>query len=280
MRAGPLSSTRVIDLLNARFVPVFAVNEDYGKDGNASAEEKGLYNRVYREALDKGLSAGTVHAYVVDRGGHVIDSLHVAEAARTEKLLAMLERASAPIGTTDDAGAAPLTKPRSLSVAPRTPTGSVVLHLTARGHGNSWDGFPSENWIVLGPGERKGLLPRGEVKAGESWDIRDDVATAILTHFYPQTENNDVTTHRFERKVLTGRVLTVEHGVVRARVEGELQMSHRFYPGREDRNMIRGKVIGSLEFEPATGVVRRFLLVTDGASYGKGGLDVAVRSVP
>jgi hypothetical protein len=277
MRAGPLSSSHVIDLLNARFVPVFAVNEDYRKEGNAPVEEKALYDRVYREALEKGLSAGTVHAYIVDPGGHVIDSLHVAEAARTERLLAMLERATAGLRTTEST--APIVKPRSLSVAPRTGPGSVVLHLTARGHGNSWDGFPSENWIVLRPAEREGLLPRGEVKVNERWDIREDVATAILTHFYPQTENNDVTTHRFERRTLSGRVLAVEDGVARARVEGELRMSHRFYPGREDSNVVQAKVIGILEFEPATGAVRRFLLVTDGATYGKGGLDVAVRSV-
>ena len=73
MRAGPLSSPRVIDLLNTRFVPVFAVNEDYGEGGAAPAEEKALHDRVYREALGKGLSAGTVHAYVVEPGGHVID---------------------------------------------------------------------------------------------------------------------------------------------------------------------------------------------------------------
>jgi hypothetical protein len=84
----------------------------------------------------------------------------------------------------------------------------------------------------------------------------------------------------FERRTLKGRGLDVEDGVARARIEGELQMSHRFYPGREDSNVVRAKVIGSLEFEPATGIVRRFLLVTDGASYGKGGIDVAVRSVP
>jgi hypothetical protein len=155
-----------------------------------------------------------------------------------------------------------------------------VLHLTARGHGNSWDGFPSEDWIVVSPGEREGLLPRGEVKVGESWDIREDVATAILTHFYPQTENNDVSTHRFERRTLKGRVLAVDGGVARARVEGELRMGHRFYPGREDGNVVSAEVVGSLEFEPTTGIVRRFLLVTDGATYGKGGLDVAVRSVP
>ena len=61
-----------------------------------------MYDRVYREALGaKGLSAGTVHAYVVDTGGHVIDSLHVAEAARTERLTAMLERATVGLKSTE-----------------------------------------------------------------------------------------------------------------------------------------------------------------------------------
>src|SRR5947208_969639 len=133
MRAGPLSSPRVIDLLNARFVPVFAVNEDYREGGVAPAEEKALYDRVYREALSKGLSAGSVHAYVVDPEGHATDSLHVAEAARTDRLVAMLERATAGLKTTG--GAAPLVKPQSLSVAPKAGAGSVVLHLTARGRG-------------------------------------------------------------------------------------------------------------------------------------------------
>src|SRR5438309_3929148 len=121
MRAGPLSSPRVIDLLNARFVPVFAVNEDYRKGGDAPAEEKALYDRVYRDALGKGLSAGTVHAYIVDSQGHATDSLHVAEAARTDRLVAMLERASAGLKTAGDA--APLVQPRSLSAAPKARPG-------------------------------------------------------------------------------------------------------------------------------------------------------------
>jgi hypothetical protein len=278
MRAGPLSSPRVIDLLNARFVPVFAVNEDYRDGGAAPAEERAEYERIYREALGKGLSAGTVHAYVVDPSGHPTASLHVADAARTDRLVAMLERAVSD-GKAPEAGP-PLVRPRSLSAPPKAAPGSVVLHLTARGHESSWDGFPSEDWIVLGRSRREGLLPRGEVKEGTSWDVREDVATAILTHFYPQTENNDVSTHRFGRRALKGKVVAVEDGVARARVEGELEMTHRFYPGREDGNVVRANVVGWLEFEPATGRVRRLLLATDGATYGKGTLDVAVHSVP
>ena len=32
-------------------------------------------------------------------------------------------------------------------------------------------------------------------------------------------------------------------------------MSHRFYPGREDGNIVRAEVLGTIEFEPATGTV-------------------------
>jgi hypothetical protein len=57
-------------------------------------------------------------------------------------------------------------------------------------------------------------------------------------------------------------------------------MSQLFYTGRGDGIVVRTRIVGSLEFDPATGLVRRLLLVTDGASYGKGRVDVAVWSVP
>jgi hypothetical protein len=276
MRAGPLSSPQVIDLLNGSFVPVFAVNEDYRDDGPAPREEKAEYRRIYREALAARLSAGSVHAYVVDPDGHPIDSLHVADASRPDRLLAMLRRA---IRAQELIPGPTLIRPRSLSAPPAVAPGSLVLHLTARGHGNSWDGFPSENWIVLGPDQVGGLLP-AEVRPGSDWDVREDVATAILTHFYPQTENNDVSTHRFERRRLRGTIELVKDGIAHARIEGSVRMSHRFYPGREDGNMVDATVIGYLDFEPATRLVRRLRLVTDEGSYGKGALEVAVRSVP
>src|SRR5215217_1581152 len=96
MRAGPLSRTNVIETLNRYFVPVYASNEEYrdekGHTGSAPPDERKEYQRIYREALDKKLSAGSVHAYILSPDGHPIDSLHVADAATGEKLLAMLRR--------------------------------------------------------------------------------------------------------------------------------------------------------------------------------------------
>src|SRR5262249_10845221 len=138
MRAGPLSSPEVIDLLNSAFVPVFAVNEDYRKDGSAPEEEKAAYQRIYREALDAKIPAGTVHAYIVNPAGHPIDSLHVANAVRTDRLVALLKRVMSDWKLTRGPT---LVRPHTLSATPPTAPGSLVLHLTARGHGNSWDGF-------------------------------------------------------------------------------------------------------------------------------------------
>ncbi len=81
MRAGPLSKPEVIKLLNAYFVPVYAVNEDYRAVGPQPAEERREFTRIYREALDGKMSAGTVHVYLTSPDGKVIDSMHVAEVA-------------------------------------------------------------------------------------------------------------------------------------------------------------------------------------------------------
>src|SRR5215213_10181726 len=99
MRTGPFYSPQVIDRLNAAFVPVYAVNEDYRDSGPAPKEEKAEYQRIYREALSKKFSAGTVHVYVLDPKGAVIGTRHVADAAKTKELLAFLEGVVKKLGT-------------------------------------------------------------------------------------------------------------------------------------------------------------------------------------
>src|SRR5215475_8812290 len=129
MRASSLSNGKVIDLLNKHFVAVYVSNEDYRGDGPAPADERKEVQRVYHEALKAKLSAGTVHAYVLDPAGHPIDSRHVAKAYKPEETIAMLEGAVAKLKTPEGK---PLVKPAPQSVAPKAAEGSLVLHLTAR----------------------------------------------------------------------------------------------------------------------------------------------------
>src|SRR6478672_9795294 len=110
MRTGPFSSPAVIDRLNTSFVPVFAVNEDYGDAGNAPKEEKAEYQRIYREALAKKFSAGTVHVYVLNPKGEVIGTRHVADAAKTKELIPFLDELVKKLGTK---GGRPVVEPKA-----------------------------------------------------------------------------------------------------------------------------------------------------------------------
>src|SRR5262245_8010616 len=275
MRTGPFSDSRVIDRLNAHFVPVLAVNEDYRGKGSAPAEERAEYTRIYREALAAKFSTGTVHVYVVEPGGKPIGTLHVAEAAKTAKLVALLDDVIARLNV--KAGK-PIVTPAPLSLAPPAPEGSLVLHLTSRPvkGGGSWDGV-SENWVVYDKSEAKKLLPAGEVKAGQTWSIDKELASRLLTHFYPVTENNDIGKNQIESQELTGRVLSVENGLARARLEGTLRMKHDFYHKADGKTVV-ASLVGYVAFDPTNGAIEKLRLATTEAAYGGGTFAVAVRT--
>jgi len=286
MRAGPLSRTSVIELLNKHFVPVYVSTEDVVDDGPASPEEKEAYRHVFRAAGQANLSVGTVHAYILSPEGEPVDSQHVAEAARGDNLQGMLERAiqrfQIPAGE-------PLVKPavQSAGFLKPNPDG-LTLHLTSRAEGTdpsdtSWHAYPSEDWILLDKAEAPKLLPPAgtDVKAGASWEIDKDVAAKMLRHFYPQTENNDVTKNKIERQSLKATVVSVDEaaGTARARVDGDLRMQHSFYH-KDDGKVVEAKVLGFIDFEPAAGKLKRFRLVTSEATYMNRKFDVAVKSIP
>src|SRR4051812_6759505 len=210
MRAGPLSKKIVSDTLNQYFVPVYTSNEDYQDGGAAPPEERAAYQKIYRAALEKKLSTGTVHAYVLSPDGEPVDSLHVADAARGDNTLKMLQRAVERFHVKPGEA---LVTPRAQSQPPAPTDGSLVLHLTARAQGtnpsdDSWHAYPPEDWIVLNPQDVRKLLPGERAAVGTTWNVDRDVATKVLTHFYPQTENNDVRKNTIERIALKATVVS------------------------------------------------------------------------
>jgi hypothetical protein len=283
MRAGPLSRPDVIDTLNRYYVPVFTSMEDYHDGGAAPAGEKAVYQKIYRGALAAKLSAGSVHAYVVTADGTPIDSLHVADAATRDNLLNMLRRNAERLHVKPGAA---LVKPQPQAACP-IPAAErekgLTLHLVARAEGTAagqsdWHGFPAEDWIVLDEGRAKQLLPAA---GATTWEVDPSVASAILVHFYPQTENNDLSTNRIDRQSLKATALPNHSGdgLVRARLDGSLRMKHTFYPNRPDDNVVDATVVGYMDYEPATGRVRALKLATDRATYGKTKFGVGVEAV-
>ena len=278
MRAGPLSNQKVIDLLNSHFVPVYTVNEDYARLGLAPREEKEARERIFKAGYAAKKSVGSVHVYVLKPSGEFFDSMHVAEAAKSSKLIELLERSISELKIT---AGTPAVKPQPQSQRPVCEEKSLTLHLTARsvdGKG-AWGEFPVENWIVFSPAEQRDLLGgRGQLKTGETWVIPAELSQKLLTHFYPATENNDVSKNKFLEQRLDATVVEVKGVGARARVTGNFRMEHSFYH-KPDGKIAEGTVVGYIDFAPSSATIESAQFVTDKASYGGGSFAIAVHSV-
>src|SRR5262249_49704161 len=163
IRASSLSNSKVIDLINAHFVPTYHSNEDVFAADAPPAIKKEI-QRIRHETLKAKMSAGTVHVYLLDPDGRPVGSQHVAVATKVEELTALLERTverlKVPAGK-------PLVPPASQSSTPKADADALVLHLVARnvvrGKGEdvpvkptlgltrsgNWGAYPAEDWITL-----------------------------------------------------------------------------------------------------------------------------------
>jgi len=135
--------------------------------------------------------------------------------------------------------------------------------------------------------DQAALLPprtAGRIAPGLSWRVDGAVAGRLWDHFYPPTENNDVSRNRIEEQSLQATIVSVDArtGRATARFDGRLRMKHPFY--KEDEKRVQAVAVGYLVFDPATRRIRSLQLVTDQAEYGDASrqmpFGVAVRSVP
>src|SRR5262249_46561586 len=155
---------------------------DYSRKGSAPAEEKAERDRIFKEGYAQKRSVGTVHVYVLRPDGQFFDSMHVAEAAKSERLLTLLNNAVADL---KPVAGQPVVAPAPQSCPPVCDKDALTLHLVARsldGRG-AWSEFPVEDWIVLSAAEVKKLLATEKFTVGARWTVDKDLTTKILTHF-------------------------------------------------------------------------------------------------
>jgi hypothetical protein len=280
LRAGPLSNSEVIGILNSSFVPVYAANQDYvDAAGKAPPAEKAERQRIYGTFLSQKFGAGDVHIYIVTGDGVPVEGLEVAKATEQDNLLVFLRRVAARLEVQPGPPAVP---PHMLSVPPTADADAMIIHTVARGaNRGSWREFPGENWTVLAPAEWRRLLPPSPAKAGDQWDVEPAVARKLLTNFYPQTEDtNDQDRNLIDECSLHMRAMETVEGVARVRVEGVLQMRRRGAPGKGGYGIVSAKVLGFLYASADNSRIRRFSLTTADATYAQEAFSVAQHYIP
>jgi hypothetical protein len=286
MRAGPLSDTKVIDLLNSYFVPVYIANEEYTRDGTATAGEKAARARMLTEAWkvageqDGGVfMASDAACYVLGPDGHVVVALRLPNCLENHRVIAMLEGAVKKLNATKGPTLVP-PSPQADVFTPKVTPGSLGLHLTARyiPGGGTWKQLPGEDIIVLERDEWAKLIP-ANATVGASWEIDKDVAAKLLISFYPPSSNRDPSTNRIEGSPLRATVVSVKDGAARVRLDCNLRMKHRFLPIKDDDKYVEAKVVGFVDCDPAKRQIQKVRLVTENATYNGNTFGVAVRSI-
>ena len=275
----------MIRLLNAYFVPVY-ISHDAHEKGDAPAEDKKEWRRIYHDAVTKIKRSGTVHVYILaPADGAVIESIDIGTATQPEKLYARLEAVVKKLGTPEGK---PVVAPSPQSSAPKSAADPLVLHLAARSSKGTWNEFPVENWTVLRRAEVLTLLPAGDVKVGTSWELDKDVTSRFLTNFLPNGFGY-ASYHKtsIEEQTLTATVVSVDKGIARARIEGKLKLKHKTLdfgvsPPKPIDQFAKMAIVGYLDFEPGKQHVRSLRLLADKATAREGQVEYAVglRSIP
>jgi hypothetical protein len=224
--------------------------------------------RIYNAYASKRLPFGDVHFYILTPDAQPLDGLSV-NGLTNRGFIEVLEKTVRTLRLKP--GGAVVT-PRPQSVPPSHPTDALVFHVIARGSkAGSYREFPSENWIIFSRDEGKSILPGGPIKPGLTWDVDRKAAVRWLAKFYPQgIETGTAERSRIDRYSLKATVLSVEHGIAYARMDGALLMKRAFTPGHDDNNFVHATMLGFITFDTTHREVQTLRLVTTKATYGPG----------
>jgi len=271
LRGGPLSDPRVISLLNARFVPIYARSID---------ESDRELARISRDSLRAGFGSGTEYVYFLSPEGRVVDGLHIC-TIKTPDLLAKLNQHAR-----GEAGE-PLCPPRPQSIAPST--GSRFVHVTSRyldGKGqvekgkSDYHAFPAEEWVELAPADETALVPPSDAPLHAAWSVDLAVAARLLSRVYPLTGNMiDPEKNRIQAAGLRATVVAGRRDIAWIRLDGRVSIDHPFVADRDHRP-VESALTGYIEYNRPEKKIRALRLITENAVYGRENFAVAFRSVP
>ncbi|HYE99937.1 MAG TPA: RNA polymerase sigma factor [Planctomycetota bacterium] len=260
LRAGPIADPRVIEGLNARFIPVCYRSNETPEDPEEAAERR----EVMREASKAGLVAGSETVYFLEAGtGRPLESIHMC-TVKAQGLLDRIAAFGAPPGP-------PVYAPAPKNAPPAFAPGALALHATVRylgrqGSKYSYHAFPAEEWIVLEAASALALTRPGEVDPA--------VAARLFERLYPVTGNFKGPS---ANTLLDARLVATPVSPRWVRLDGHLRMRHPFFPGKDERE-VELDLLGFVERDPQSGRPVAVRMASRRGLYGTEPIAVAVKS--
>lgn len=277
MRAGPLSDSKIINILNSYFVPVMLSTEDVFLATENRKEAIASYHSMFNEFSRAGKPVGSVHVYLFSPDGKPLDAISVGPACELETLTAFLKKNIQAVGVQPGPT---LIAPKPLSAPPKLGRGFVSLHLTVRGDAvGDWRQHPAENWIQLDPSEQKQLLGNPAAPLGASWKLDTLLTRKLLMNFYPATEDTNTKNDRnqYEITEIVCRRITGPGGAPIVRMDGKLRMKRATQPTGRDVRDLYAYLAGYIKYDIKTAEILDFKLATQEAVFGEEGFSAGMR---
>jgi hypothetical protein len=249
--------------------------------GEGNSAEQAEFKRIYGMMGTVG-GGGTVVVNILTSNLKPLKNIHVMVAQKPGVLLQNLQSVIADLSLSPGE---PLIKPRRHFLAKNATPDDLALHLTARRLEEEErlvpGQFPGETWIVYKASELPKIVGNTEPKVGAEWEIPPALAQRLLVHVYAQDissdhpEANQILVHRFN-----ARIISVENGVVRARLDAHLLMNriHVALPAYSKR--IDATLAGYLDFEVEGRRILAFKLATTSATSDGQDFHLGVTSQP
>jgi hypothetical protein len=134
---------------------------------------------------------------------------------------------------------------------------------------------PAQDWFLLTAPQWKSLVGSAAARAGFTWSVPAETATAIGVHFGPPGETYGFDSRRIESQVLTARLLSEHQGLRTIQLDGSLVMAQPWWDHTDDERA-QCRVVGLLIYNEGTDRIESFQLASTEAHYLGGQLRPAL----
>jgi hypothetical protein len=261
MRVSSLSDPAVIDLIAKYFVPVW-VSRDHYQQAAPSEAEKAELLRIDRDQTKRGLEGGAVCVFILAPDGAVSATMPVQKASKPANLTPFLQK------IVDDQKLTPRAEEAiKATAAPPRPAakaateGGMMLSVWTRYENLKENRGVAQDAVEWKADEWAAFAPAADAKLGDVLPVPQETANKLFRLFYPPTPRWDAREVEVTGGKLTATVVAVEHGEVRLRLDGDVEL--KFPVKVQPVGKVTATLVGAAHYDPAKKTFTSFALTSE-----------------